>query len=38
MLRASLRVRGRLHRGERARRYREVADWLGSGDAESLIG
>jgi GT2 family glycosyltransferase len=37
VLRASLLVRGRLYRGERGRRYREVAAWLGSGDAESLI-
>jgi N-acetylglucosaminyl-diphospho-decaprenol L-rhamnosyltransferase len=37
MLRASLLVRGRLHRGERARLYREVAGWLGSGDVEALL-
>jgi N-acetylglucosaminyl-diphospho-decaprenol L-rhamnosyltransferase len=37
VLRASLIVRGRLHRGDRGRLYREVADWLGSGDVESLI-
>jgi GT2 family glycosyltransferase len=37
LLRASLLVRGRLYRGERGRLYREVAAWLGSGDAESLI-
>jgi GT2 family glycosyltransferase len=37
LLRASLAVRGRLYRGERGRLYREVAAWLGSGDAESLI-
>ena len=37
LLRASLLVRGRLHRGERGRLYREIAAWLGSGDAESLI-
>jgi GT2 family glycosyltransferase len=37
LLRASLVVRGRLYRGERGRLYREVAAWLGSGDAESLI-
>jgi N-acetylglucosaminyl-diphospho-decaprenol L-rhamnosyltransferase len=37
LLRASLIVRGRVHRGERARLYREVAAWLGSGDVESLI-
>jgi GT2 family glycosyltransferase len=38
LLRASLRVRGRLHGGERGRYYREVAAWLGSGDVESLLG
>jgi len=37
LLRASLLVRGRLYRGERGRLYREVAAWLGSGDAESLL-
>jgi len=37
LLRASLLVRGRLHGGDRGRLYREVAAWLGSGDAESLI-
>ena len=37
LMRAALRVRGRVHRGERARLYREVAAWLGSGDVESLI-
>jgi GT2 family glycosyltransferase len=37
LLRASLIVRGRLHRGERGRLYREVAAWLGSGDVESLV-
>jgi len=37
LLRASLLVRGRLHRGERARLYREVGTWLGSGDVEALI-
>ena len=37
LLRAALLVRGRLHRGERARLYREVAAWLGSGDAETLL-
>jgi N-acetylglucosaminyl-diphospho-decaprenol L-rhamnosyltransferase len=37
LLRASLLVRGRLYRGERGRLYREVAAWLASGDAESLI-
>ena len=34
LLRGSLLVRGRLHRGERARLYRDVASWLGSGDVE----
>jgi GT2 family glycosyltransferase len=38
LLRASLRVRGRLHGGERGRYYREVAAWLGSGVVESLLG
>jgi N-acetylglucosaminyl-diphospho-decaprenol L-rhamnosyltransferase len=37
LLRASLLVRGRLYRGDRGRLYREVAAWLGSADAESLI-
>jgi GT2 family glycosyltransferase len=37
MLRASLAVRGRIHRGERARLYREVAAWLGSGDVDTLL-
>jgi hypothetical protein len=37
LLRASLIVRGRLHRGERARLYRDVAGWLGSGDVEALL-
>ncbi len=37
LLRASLLLRGRLHRGERARLYRDVAAWLGTGDVESLI-
>jgi GT2 family glycosyltransferase len=37
MLRAALALRGRIHRGERARMYREGARWLGSGDVESLI-
>ncbi len=37
MLRASLRARGRLHRGARARLYRETATWLGSGDVETLL-
>jgi GT2 family glycosyltransferase len=37
LLRASLLLRGRLHRGERARLYRDVAAWLGTGDVDSLI-
>ena len=37
LLRMSLLVRGRLYRGDRGRLYREVAAWLGSGDAESLL-
>jgi N-acetylglucosaminyl-diphospho-decaprenol L-rhamnosyltransferase len=37
LLRGSLLVRGRLHRGERARLYREAAAWLGSGDVDALI-
>jgi hypothetical protein len=37
LLRAALVVRGRVHRGERARLYREVAAWLGSGDVETLL-
>jgi GT2 family glycosyltransferase len=37
LLRASLVVRGRLHRGERARHYRDVAAWLGSGDVDTLL-
>ena len=37
MLRAALLARGRLHRGERGRLYRDVADWLGSGDVEALL-
>lgn len=37
MLRAALALRGRIHRGERARMYREGASWLASGDVESLI-
>jgi hypothetical protein len=27
-----------VHRGERARLYRELAAWLGSGDVDSLLG
>jgi GT2 family glycosyltransferase len=37
LLRASLVVRGRLHRGERARLYRDAAAWLGSGDVDGLL-
>ena len=37
LLRASLLARGRLHRGERGRLYREAASWLGSGDVEALL-
>jgi GT2 family glycosyltransferase len=37
LLRASLLVRGRLYRGERGRLYRDVAAWLGTGEAESLV-
>ena len=37
LLRSSLLVRGRMHRGERGRRYREVAVWLGSGEVEALL-
>ena len=37
LLRASLLVRGRLHRGERARLYRDTAAWLGTGDVGRLL-
>ena len=37
MLRASLVVRGRLHRGERAGLYRDAAAWVGSGDVDELL-
>jgi GT2 family glycosyltransferase len=37
LLRASLVFRGRLHRGERGRLYRDVAAWLGSGDVDELL-
>jgi GT2 family glycosyltransferase len=37
LLRASLLARGRLHRGERGRLYREAASWLGSGDVQALL-
>lgn len=38
LLLVSLRLRGRLFRGERGRVYREAAGWLASGDAASLLG
>lgn len=38
MLLAALRLRVLLYRGERAARYREVVDWLSSGDVGSLLG
>jgi N-acetylglucosaminyl-diphospho-decaprenol L-rhamnosyltransferase len=38
LLRVSLRLRGRLVRGERGRQYREVGDWLGSGSVPELLG
>lgn len=37
LVRAALVLRGRLHRGERGRQYREVAAWLGSGNVEALL-
>jgi N-acetylglucosaminyl-diphospho-decaprenol L-rhamnosyltransferase len=37
LLRASLLLRGRLFRGERGARYREVARWLASGDVPTLL-
>ena len=37
LLRASLLLRGTVHRGDRARLYREVAAWLGSGDVDGLL-
>ena len=37
MLRASLLARGRLHRGERGRLYRDAARWLASGDVDALL-
>jgi GT2 family glycosyltransferase len=37
MLRASLVVRGRLHRGDRGRLYRDAARWLGCGDVDALL-
>jgi GT2 family glycosyltransferase len=37
MLLLSLRLRGRLFRGERGRTYREAAAWLASGDVAHLL-
>ena len=37
MLRASLLVRGTIHRGDRGRMYREAARWLGSGGVDALL-
>lgn len=37
LLRGALLVRGRIHRGERGRLYREVAAWLGSADVQTLL-
>jgi N-acetylglucosaminyl-diphospho-decaprenol L-rhamnosyltransferase len=37
LLRASLRLRGAIFRGERGRTYRDAADWLGSGSVSDLI-
>jgi len=37
LLRAGLRVRGMLFRGERGRAYRETADWLGSRPVPELL-
>ena len=37
LLRAALVLRGRLHRGERGRHYRDAAAWLGSGDVDHLL-
>jgi N-acetylglucosaminyl-diphospho-decaprenol L-rhamnosyltransferase len=37
LLRAALLARGRIHGGERGKLYRDVADWLGSGDVEALL-
>lgn len=37
LLRASLALRGRIHRGERGAAYRETAAWLGSGDVRTLL-
>ncbi len=37
LLRAALRLRGLVFRGERGRVYREAAGWLGTGDAAALV-
>jgi N-acetylglucosaminyl-diphospho-decaprenol L-rhamnosyltransferase len=37
LLRLSLRLRGRLFRGERGRMYREASQWLGSGSVADLL-
>jgi GT2 family glycosyltransferase len=37
LLRASLRLRGLLFRGERGEQYRDVAAWLGSGHVPDLL-
>ena len=38
VLRAALAARGRIHRGERGRMYREAADWLASARMPELLG
>jgi N-acetylglucosaminyl-diphospho-decaprenol L-rhamnosyltransferase len=38
LLLVALRLRGAIFRGERARAYREAADWLASGDVAALTG
>ena len=37
LMRASLAVRAVVFRGERARHYRDAAQWLGSGDVDALL-
>jgi len=37
VLRASLLVRGTIHRGDRGRMYRDAARWLGSGGVDALL-
>jgi N-acetylglucosaminyl-diphospho-decaprenol L-rhamnosyltransferase len=37
LLRTALRMRGVVFRGARGRMYRDAADWLGSGDIETLL-